>query len=209
MLVNRKIIISFILLFGFVGTWLGLNMPELFSYLIIAAGLGLRHGLDADHIVVIDNITRKLVSDNKTSATTGLFFALGHSTIVFLMTIMVVLGLNSTHDYWQSIDKFGNNFGAIISMLFLSITLILNIIMLRDVKKRSYSEVNSNYPRSGNYLLRSIDNPHKMYLVGFLFGLGFDTATEVGLLALAATTLLHGVSVYWILLLPISFACGM
>ena len=209
---NYRIILC-LLICGLVGFNLVQAAPSLFAYLLTALGLGLRHGLDADHIVIIDNITRKLAHQKKPSSTTGLFFAAGHSTIVFIMTLAIVLGLNHTSGYFEKITQFGNSFGALVSITFLAITLILNLLMIQSIKQ---SDGTSGQIRRGlsyriysRYILNAIDSPYKMYFVGFLFGLGFDTATEIGLLALAATSLFQGVSGYLILLLPVAFACGM
>ncbi|MEN9391441.1 MAG: hypothetical protein RL017_739, partial [Pseudomonadota bacterium] len=172
---NLKIILFMLILF-IISFSLYHSIPGLFAYLLTAFGLGLRHGLDADHIVVIDNITRKLIFQRKQSATTGLYFAAGHSTIVFIMTITIILGFNHAHNYFKQITQFGNNFGTIISIIFLSITLILNIFMLRLIKHNNNTSAPKKrglgYRIFNRYFLNAIDSTYKMYFVGFLFGLG-------------------------------------
>jgi high-affinity nickel-transport protein len=210
---NSRIMLLIILLCILISLNLFHNAPGLLAYLLTAFGLGLRHGLDADHIVVIDNITRRLIQQRKRSSTTGLYFAAGHSTIVFIMTLTIILGFNHVHDYFKKIMQFGNNFGSIVSIVILSITLILNILMIQNIKQNyaAPKQIKGGLISRifNRYFFNAIDNSYKMYFVGFLFGLGFDTATEIGLLALTAASLVQGINVYLILLLPIGFACGM
>lgn len=170
-------------------------VPPLFNCAFIALSLGLRHGLDADHIMAIDNVTRKLTFEKKSSRNTGLFFALGHSTIVFFLTLMLVVGIQHSEALYTHLKDMGDRIGALISIAFLIFTLILNL----NFKKTTVSKIG----------FQIIDRPQKMYIIGFLFGLGFDTATEIGLLSLAAASLIQGFSLTLILLLPLLFAGGM
>src|SRR6185437_9645984 len=187
--------------------------PTLMGFLAIAITLGLRHGMDADHIVAIDNITRKLSQENKYSATTGLYFAIGHSTIVFCLTLIVVLGINTSHTFYSTLSTMGDKFGGMISISFLLLTIIMNVIAFRNLDNLQNNEDNL-YPGliftfANKYLFKAINRPEKMFIVGFFFGLGFDTATEIALLSIAATATIHGFNIIFILLLPILFACGM
>lgn len=184
---------------------------KLLSLVFIAFTLGLRHGFDADHIVAIDNITRKFNSENRRSYTTGLFFALGHSTIVFVLTLLIVLGVIQFRGSLGNIGDYGGLIGTVVSAIFLFLTGLMN---LRSLFYGS-NHLHNHAPAGGiiSFLTRKVlnlvDRPLKMYLVGFLFGLGFDTATEIALLGIAASSALSGTSVWSILLLPISFASGM
>lgn len=188
-----------------------LGNVKLLSLVFIAFTLGLRHGFDADHIVAIDNITRKFNSENQKSYTTGLFFALGHSTIVFVLTLLIVLGVIQFKGSLGSIGDYGGFIGTVVSATFLFLTGFMNLRSLFHVSGHSHNHL----PAGGviSFLTRKIlnlvDRPLKMYLVGFLFGLGFDTATEIALLGIAASSALSGTSVWSIMLLPISFASGM
>lgn len=188
-----------------------LGNVKLLSLIFIAFTLGLRHGFDADHIVAIDNITRKFNSENRKSYTTGLFFALGHSTIVFVLTLLIVLGLIQFKGSLGNIGDYGGIIGTVISATFLFLTGFMNLRSLFHASSHSH-----NHPPAGGIMsfltrkiLNLVDRPLKMYLVGFLFGLGFDTATEIALLGIAASSALSGISVWSIMLLPISFASGM
>ncbi|MED7789607.1 metal transporter [Francisella sp. 19X1-34] len=187
---------------------------KMLSMVGIAFMLGLRHGFDADHIVAIDNVTRQLIAQNRASFKTGLFFALGHSTIVFLLTLLIVIGFSFANIEKTSVLDIGAFFGTVVSAIFLLITGTISLMSLRNLLKNKDS---SRHDHSSNSLLtklfrpliRIIDRPYKMYFVGFLFGLGFDTATEIALLSMAAANILNGLSIWYVMLLPISFALGM
>lgn len=223
-------LLKIVIFIGLISTGIIYWLPGLFNLAPIALGLGLRHGLDADHIVAIDNITRKLTLEKKPSHTTGLFFALGHSTIVLCLTVLLILGISRSRSFCASLSNLGDKTGSLISISFLIFTLILNLLAFKTINRPLENCVtpNSQDPRqdlisardyasySGlvykfayKILFNSIDRPQKMFIVGFFFGLGFDTATEVGLLSLAATSMIHGFSLIFILLLPILFGCGM
>lgn len=179
---------------------------------LLALSFGLRHGFDADHIVAIDNITRKFQAEEKNSLSTGLFFALGHSTIVFLLTLMIVCGLKHFHHTEKTLQVYGGVIGASISAVFLWLTAAMNInalIILLKNKQHQHTLPRSILSFIGKTFFQKIDKPSKMVGVGFLFGLGFDTATEVGLLSIAASSTLKGFNLSLILLLPILFASGM
>ncbi len=183
---------------------------NLLAIVFIAFMLGLRHGFDVDHIVAIDNVTRQLAASGKPSVTTGLFFALGHSSIVFLLTLLVILGVSLTKAEDLGIIGIGAMIGSIVSIVFLWLTGGMNLISLyRLVKYQQNKHAHSPLTRWFKPLFTLVDKPYKMYPVGFLFGLGFDTATEIALLGLAATASLSGESIWLILSLPIAFALGM
>ncbi|MGH3959708.1 HoxN/HupN/NixA family nickel/cobalt transporter [Mycobacterium sp.] len=188
---------------------------------------GLRHAFDADHIAAIDNTTRKLMSDGGKPKSLGFWFAMGHSTIVLLMAILVVAGAHAVGalvDDNSSARHALGFAGTLASGLFLYLIAIMNIIALIGItraftrlRRGSYSdeELEAALGDRGFLarLLRPIMNritrPVQIYPVGLLFGLGFDTATEVALLALAGTGAAAGMPWYAVLVLPLLFAAGM
>jgi len=195
---------------------------------VLAYTLGMRHAFDADHIAAIDNTTRKLVNDGKRPLSVGFFFSLGHSTIVFLLAVFLNFGIRAldsqvSHD-GSGLHTTTNIVGTSVSGSFLYLIALLNLIVMigivkvyREMKSGKFD--NDELERQlnnrglmnrffGGYAKR-IDTPWKMYPVGVLFGLGFDTATEVALLVLAGTAVAGGLPFYAILSLPILFAAGM
>ncbi len=194
----------------------------------LAYTLGMRHAFDADHIAAIDNTTRKLVNDGKRPLSVGFFFSLGHSTIVFVLALLLNFGIRALDDQVKNDSSGLHNItgiiGTTVSGTFLYVIAALNIVILAGIVK-VFREM-----RTGRYddeqleeqlnkrglmnrflgpLARRVDTPWKMYPIGVLFGLGFDTATEVALLVLAGTAVVSGLPFYAILSLPILFAAGM
>jgi nickel/cobalt transporter (NiCoT) family protein len=185
---------------------------QLLALGLVAFSLGLRHGFDADHIVAIDNITRKLQAEQKPFLSTGLFFALGHSTIVLLLTILIILGLHMFDNTFDTFKSLSSTIGTCVSVCFLWLTVLMNLqalFSLLDRKSHQHTLSHGILDYMAQNFFNKVDNPIKMYMVGFCFGLGFDTATEIGLLSIAAAASLNGVQVWLILLLPILFASGM
>lgn len=194
---------------------------------ITAYLFGLRHAFDADHIAAIDNTTRKLMSDGHKPKAVGFWFAMGHSTIVLVMAILVVIGAHAVGALVddESPARHALGFaGTLASGLFLYLIAIMNIIALIGItraftklRRGSYSdeELEATLNDRGFLarLLRPIMNrikrPVQIYPVGILFGLGFDTATEVALLALAGSGAAAGLPWYAVLVLPLLFAAGM
>jgi high-affinity nickel-transport protein len=195
---------------------------------VLAYTLGMRHAFDADHIAAIDNTTRKLVNDGKRPLSVGFFFSLGHSTVVFLLAIFLNFGLRAldsqVSNNGSGLHAATTIIGTSVSGSFLYLIALLNLIVLIGIVK-VYKEMksgtfdNEELERQlnnrglmnrffGGYA-RRIDSPWKMYPVGVLFGLGFDTATEVALLVLAGTAVAGGLPFYAVLSLPILFAAGM
>jgi len=186
---------------------------------------GLRHAFDADHIAAIDNTTRKLLQDGKRPLGTGFFFSLGHSTIVFSLTAALALAAGTVHSRLPTLQAYGGTIGASVSGTFLLLIGALNLVVLleivgvfRSMKRGRYDEENLerallNQGFLSRFLLRRvgsrIDASWKMYPLGVLFGLGFDTATEIGLLALAAGVATHHVPFLAVISLPLIFAAGM
>jgi high-affinity nickel-transport protein len=185
---------------------------------------GLRHAFDADHIAAIDNTTRKLLAEGKRPVGAGFFFSLGHSTIVFTLVMALSLGARTVNSGIPSLHEYGSYIGASVSGTFLWIIGILNLIVLVDILRIFRQMKTGTYDgerleqrlherglmgRFFGRFFRLIDHSWQMYPLGLLFGLGFDTATEVGLLALAAGVATHAVPILAILALPILFAAGM
>ena len=195
---------------------------------VTAYTLGMRHAFDADHISAIDNTTRKLMNDRQRPLSVGFYFALGHSTIVFTLALLLSLGVRSLagplENDSSALHHYTGLIGAGVSGTFLYLIAGVNIIALigilrvfRDMRAGSYDEqrLENHLAERGfmnrvlGRLTKSIGKPWQMYPVGVLFGLGFDTATEVALLVLAGTSAAAGLPWYAILCLPILFAAGM
>jgi nickel/cobalt transporter (NiCoT) family protein len=201
---------------------------------ILAYTLGSRHAFDADHIAAIDNTTRKLMNDRqgvegaRKPLSVGYFFSLGHSTIVVAIGIGFVLAEKAVYGAVSNknsgLEHFGGLFGTIVSASFLYLIALLNIVILvgimrvfRSMRKGSFDEAELERQLNNRGLMfrffgrwmRTIDKEWKMYPVGVVFGLGFDTATEVLLLATTAFFASKGLPWYSIMCLPILFTAGM
>jgi high-affinity nickel-transport protein len=195
---------------------------------VTAYTLGMRHAFDADHISAIDNTTRKLMSEGKRPLSVGFWFSLGHSTIVFALALLLSIGIKAIdgpvkHDH-SSLHQVTNWIGTLVSGSFLYLIAALNIAVLlgiikvfREMKTGRYDEAGLEQQLQNRGLMnrflgkltRSVTEPGQMYPIGVLFGLGFDTATEVALLVLAGGAAGAGLPWYAILCLPILFAAGM
>jgi nickel/cobalt transporter (NiCoT) family protein len=194
----------------------------------LAYTLGMRHAFDADHISAIDNTTRKLLNDGQRPLSVGFFFSLGHSTVVFALALLLNFGIRGLDEQVKngdsSLQYTTNIIGTSVSAVFLFLIAGLNVIILvgilkvfREMRAGTYddAELERQLNQRGlmmrflGPLARRIDTSWKMYPIGFLFGLGFDTATEVALLVLAGTAVVGGLPFYAILSLPILFAAGM
>jgi high-affinity nickel-transport protein len=195
---------------------------------ITAYTLGMRHAFDADHIAAIDNTTRKLMHGGKRPLAVGFWFSLGHSTIVFALTFLLSLGVKAlagpVEDDNSQLHQVTGFVGTTVSGTFLYIIAAINIVILvgiwkvfRAMRSGEFDEAaleeqlnNRGFMnRILGRVMKSIRSPWQMYPVGVLFGLGFDTATEVALLVLAGTGAASGLPWYAILCLPILFAAGM
>jgi high-affinity nickel-transport protein len=195
---------------------------------ILAYTLGMRHAFDADHIAAIDNTTRKLVSEGKRPLSTGFFFSLGHSSVVFVLALLLNFGIRALDQQVQNansqLQHTTDVIGTLVSGFFLFLIAAMNLVILagigrvfREMRAGAYDEdqLEEQLNKRGlmnrilGPLARRIDSPWKMYPIGFLFGLGFDTATEVALLILAGTAVVGGLPFYAVLSLPILFAAGM
>ncbi|MDX6684967.1 MAG: nickel/cobalt transporter (NiCoT) family protein [Baekduia sp.] len=194
---------------------------------ITAYTLGLRHAFDADHIAAIDSTTRKLMNDGQRPLSVGFFFSLGHSTIVFGLGVLVTLGVRGLSGAVQdgsSLHRAGGVIGPAVSGSFLFLIGILNLVVLasilrifRGMRHGDVDDAEVDAQLNARGLLnriygratRAVRHPWQMYPLGILFGLGFDTATEVALLVLAGGAAAGGLPFYAILCLPILFAAGM
>ena len=176
---------------------------------LTAYALGVRHAFDADHIAAIDNTTRRLAERGRPATTVGFWFSLGHSTIVVVLCILLTLGItaigSSLADDSSALRTWTGIIGPTVSGVFLLAIAAINVASLR----RRHQTVGGPVLRLLGPLERAVDRPSRMYIVGLLFGLGFDTATEIGLLALAGAATLVAVPWWAALTLPALFAAGM
>ena len=195
---------------------------------ITAYTLGMRHAFDADHIAAIDNTTRKLMAEGKRPMSVGFWFSLGHSTIVFGLAFLLAIGIRSLSGPVQNDRSNLHNVtgwvGTLVSGSFLYVIAALNVVILlgiiRVFRKMKHGSLDedaledqlNNRGLMNRYLgrlTRAVSKPQQMYPIGVLFGLGFDTATEVALLVLAGGAAGAGLPWYAILCLPLLFAAGM
>jgi len=199
--------------------------PALAGLGSLAYTFGLRHAFDADHIAAIDNTTRKFLQDGKRSLGVGFFFSLGHSTIVFSLAAGLAIAAQTVNSRIPGLQSIGGYIGTLVSGTFLLLIGVLNLVVLLDIlgvfrqlRRGAYNEqkldeaLQSQGLMSRFFLRRvgdRIDASWKMYPLGVLFGLGFDTASEIGLLAIAAGVATHDVPFLAIISLPLIFAAGM
>ncbi len=195
---------------------------------LTAYTLGLRHALDADHISAIDNTTRKLMAERKRPLTVGFWFSLGHSTIVFALSFLFAIGIRTlggqVRNNGSTLHNVTNWIGTSVSGTFLYLIAALNVVILvgivkvfREMRTGKFSEAQLDERLNSRGLMnrlfgrftKAITRSWHMYPIGVLFGLGFDTASEVALLFLAAGAAGAGLPFYAILCLPILFAAGM
>ncbi|GIM45393.1 HoxN/HupN/NixA family nickel/cobalt transporter [Collibacillus ludicampi] len=200
------------------------NYPALFGIGFLAYTLGLRHAFDADHIAAIDNTVRKLIQDRKEPSGVGLFFSLGHSTVVFLLTLLTTITVGWVQTQMPYLKEYGELIGTTVSGSFLLFIGIINLLILVNICKAFSRMYRGIYEAkeierlllSRGFLSRYIgrffhiiSQSWHVYPLGFLFGLGFDTASEIALLAISAGAVEKGVPLLGILSLPILFAAGM
>jgi nickel/cobalt transporter (NiCoT) family protein len=201
------------------------RFPVLLGTAFLAYSFGLRHAVDADHIAAIDNVTRKLMQEGKRPVAVGFLFSLGHSTIVVVGALLIAvaaLGLQQRLDHFRSI---GGVIGTLVSAVFLLAIALVNLIVLRSVY-RTFRSVRRGEPyvdedldlllANRGFLARifrpifaMVRRSWHMYPLGVLFGLGFDTATEIGLLGISAAEASRGLPLISILVFPVLFAAGM
>jgi high-affinity nickel-transport protein len=191
---------------------------------LLAWTLGLRHAVDADHIAAIDNVTRKLMQEGQRPLTVGLWFAVGHSGIVLIAAVVIALAASALSRVEQ-VGEIGGTIATIISATFLFAIAAMNLMILRSVLK-TFNHVRSGgayidedmdillgnrgfLARIFRPLFRLVTRSWHMAPLGFLFGLGFDTATEVAILGLSAGQAASGLSIATVLIFPLLFAAGM
>jgi high-affinity nickel-transport protein len=201
------------------------HYPVLLGTALLAYGFGLRHAVDADHIAAIDNVTRKLMHEGKRPVAVGFLFSLGHSTVVVLGSIAIAGAALALQHHLDTARHIGGVIGTLVSSLFLFAIAIVNLIVLRSVY-RAFLRVRRGQPyveedfdlllgsrgflaRLFRPVFRMIRSSWHMYPLGILFGLGFDTATEIGLLGISAAEASKGLSLWSILVFPALFAAGM
>lgn len=201
------------------------GQPVLLGTAFLAYSFGLRHAVDADHIAAIDNATRKLMQEGQRPVTVGFMFSLGHSTIVIAATAAIAATALTLQHRFEAFQEIGGVIGTLVSAGFLFVIAAINLIVLKSVvatfkrvrRGERYDEEDFNLLLANRGLLARIFKPMfrlitrgwHMYPLGVLFGLGFDTASEIGLLSVSATQASHGVPVWSIMVFPALFTAGM
>ncbi len=173
--------------------------------ILLAFGLVLRHAVDADHIAAIDNTTRKLTAEGQKPLFVGFFFALGHSAVVILLSAAIAMS-SSLAQSLPLLKETGSIIGLSISSVFLILVGLINLSALKDIKGGAPNGFMSKLLKP---LSKIVTESSQMFYIGFLFGLGFDTATEIGLLSISAATAISGIPFWEIMLLPLAFTVGM
>jgi nickel/cobalt transporter (NiCoT) family protein len=228
---RHRVISIYILLLAFnVAAWIWAilafrHYPILLGTAFLAYSFGLRHAVDADHIAAIDNVPRKLMQENTRPVAVGLMFSLGHSTVVFIGAAALAGTALSLQHRFDAGRHVGAIVGTLVSALFLFGVAAMNLFVLRSVytafqrvrRGEPYADEDLDLLLSGRGVLSRFFRPIfalirksvHMYPLGVLFGLGFDTATEIGLLGISATEASRGLSFEAVLVFPVLFAAGM
>jgi high-affinity nickel-transport protein len=229
--IRGKVIgIYFLLIAANIAAWLWAivafhDYPVLLGTAALAYSFGLRHAFDADHIAAIDNVTRKLMQDGRRPVAVGLFFSLGHSTIVVGLSIAIAVTATALQSRFDALKSIGAIVGTLVSALFLFAIALANIVVLTSIYRTfrtvrnggAFVEEDLDRTLATRGLLgrlfrrffKAIERSWQMYPLGVLFGLGFDTATEVGLLGISATEASQGLSIWSIMVFPALFTAGM
>jgi high-affinity nickel-transport protein len=223
-------VVGFVLLFAAIPNHYHLSRTQLFGIGtgILAYTLGMRHAFDADHISAIDNTTRKLMAEGKRPLSVGFFFSLGHSSVVFALAVLLNFGIRALASQVKNgrsgLHQVTSIVGTSVSGTFLYLIAALNVVILisivrvfLDMRRGRYDdeELEAQLNQRGlmnrffGPLARRIDTPWKMYPIGVLFGLGFDTATEIALLVTSGLAVASGLPFWAVLSLPFLFAAGM
>jgi high-affinity nickel-transport protein len=228
---RRKVIALYALLaVANIGAWIWAalafrHQPLLFASAVLAYSLGLRHAVDADHIAAIDNVTRKLMQDGKRPIAVGFFFSLGHSTVVTLMSVGIGVAAVALEAHFSDLKGIGSLISTSVSALYLFLLAGFNLMILIAVCRTfgavRRGEVLRQYDldlllngrgvlaRLFRPLFRIATRSWHMFPMGFLFGLGFDTATEVALFGISAAEAAKGMSFWSIMVFPALFTAGM
>jgi nickel/cobalt transporter (NiCoT) family protein len=201
------------------------DYPVLVGTAVLAYTFGLRHAVDADHIAAIDNVTRRLMQERKRPVSVGLFFSLGHSTVVVLASAAIALAAGTLEGRFEPFKLLGGVIGTLVSAAFLFLVAAVNLLILASVYRTfrrvrrggAFVEEDLNHLLAQRGLLgrlfrpmfRLVTRSWHMYPLGFLFGLGFDTATEIALLGIAAAEASKGLPIWSIMVFPALFTAGM
>ncbi len=215
---------------GNVGAWVWAavafhRFPVLLGTALLAYSLGLRHAVDADHIAAIDNVTRKFMAEGRRPVSVGLLFSLGHSTVVVVGSMLIAGAAVALAHRMDGVRAVGGLVGTLVSTGFLFAIAAVNLVVLRSTwmafrrvrRGGAYGEDELDLLLNGRGLLarvfrpmfRMIRRPWHMWVLGLLFGLGFDTATEIGVLGISAAEASKGLPLWAILVFPVLFAAGM
>ncbi len=227
---RRLIAVYVVLIGGNILIWLWAlvvlgDRPLLLGTALLAYTFGLRHAVDADHIAAIDNVTRKLMQQGQRPVGVGFFFSLGHSAIVVLMSIGVAFAASALTSRFDSMKEVGGVISTIASASFLFAIAFINILVLISVY-RTFQAVKRGEPfaeedfdillnkrgflsRIFRPLFKLVTKSWHMFAIGFLFGLGFDTATEVALFGISSAQAANGMSLATIMVFPLLFTAGM
>ena len=198
------------------------KFPTLLGMGVLSLTFGLAHAFDCDHIACIDNMTRKMVQRGGKTRGAGFFFSLGHSTVVMLMGVVTIFAVDWAKKAIPEFQAVGGVIGTIISAVFLILLALANFVILKDMIKTFKSMRNGTYTeealerpdkgyvnRSINHVLNVANKNWHIYIIGFLFGLGFDTATQIAVLATSATATAQGIPWTAVIAFPILFTAGM
>jgi nickel/cobalt transporter (NiCoT) family protein len=199
--------------------------PVLLGTAILAYSFGLRHAVDADHIAAIDTVTRKLMQEKRPATGVGLFFSFGHSLVLLIATAVIAITVASLQGRFTALNNTAGIIGTLVSAGFLLVMAIMNLLIARSVYRvfihvragGTYVDSDFDLLLNGRGLMSRLLRPlfklvtrgWHMLFIGFLFGLGFDTATEVSLLSISGAEAAKGISVWSILAFPAVFAAGM
>jgi nickel/cobalt transporter (NiCoT) family protein len=201
------------------------DQPVLLGTSLLAYSFGLRHAVDADHIAAIDNVTRKLMQEGKRPVAAGFFFSIGHSLVLLIGVAVIALTAMTLADRFESYNNDAGIIGTLVSTSFLLLIAVMNLMIAVSVY-RSFLHVRGGgayveedfdmllnkrgmLARLFRPLFKLVHESWHMALLGFLFGLGFDTVTETTLLGIASTQAAHGMSLWPLLTFPLLFAAGM
>lgn len=226
---NRTLGLSSLLVLANIAAWIWAylafhDQPILLGTAFLAYTFGLRHALDADHIAAIDNVTRKLVQSGDRPVSVGFYFALGHSTVVILAVLIVYWTASIASDRFKQWQEIGEMVGTCISACFLFGIALLNLLAMQSTYRLLKSRQHEEGPpietvdatagggiisRLLRPLMKTLARPSHMYPIGFLFGLGFETATEIALLQISASSGAKGQSLANVIVLPVLFTAGM
>lgn len=221
--IKYGVFVMFIFICGLIFLLTGVfKFPALLGMAVVSLTFGLAHAFDCDHIACIDNMTRKLVQQGGKTRGAGFFFSLGHSTVVIIMGTVTIFAVDWAKKALPKFQAVGGVIGTAVSATFLLILAIVNFIMLKDIIK-TFKKM-----RDGTYIEESIERPNKgrvnrainmmlgianknwhIYIIGFLFGLGFDTATQIAVLATSASATAQGMPWTAVMSFPILFTSGM